>query len=74
MDDGTDIEHPSLSRNIWKNPDPGAPDRNGRNYYDDDDEKRKYNPRPHYFAPPYDEMEGNDIHGNGLFWRHCNLR
>ena len=63
MDDGTDTDHPSLRGNIWNNPDPNAPDRNGRNFYDDDNINRKYDPRPFYFAPPYDRMEGNDIHG-----------
>jgi len=63
MDDGTDIKHPSLKDNIWENPDQNAPDRNGRNFYDDENINRKYDPRPFYFAPPYDEMRGNDIHG-----------
>jgi hypothetical protein len=58
VDDGVDIGHPDLRDNIWVHPDPSAPDRNGRNFYDQD-----YNPRPRYFRPPYDQTEGNDIHG-----------
>lgn len=58
IDDGVDIAHPDLKSNIWVNPDPKAPDRNGRNFYDGD-----FDPRPRYFAPPYDELEGNDSHG-----------
>jgi subtilisin family serine protease len=58
VDDGVDIDHPDLRDNIWVNPNPVAPDRHGRNFYDED-----YNPRPRYFHPPYDQLEGNDIHG-----------
>jgi len=58
VDDGVDIKHPDLQANIWVNPNANAPDRNGRNFYDDD-----YNPRPRYFHPPYDQLEGNDSHG-----------
>ena len=58
VDDGVDIRHPDLRANIWVNPDPNAPDRNGRNFYDNN-----YDPRPRYFHPPYDQLEGNDSHG-----------
>lgn len=58
VDDGVDIHHPDLQANIWVNPDPNAPDRNGRNFYDN-----TYDPRPRYFHPPYDQLEGNDSHG-----------
>jgi len=58
VDDGVDIDHPDLQENIWTNPNPHAPDRHGRNFYDDD-----YDPRPRYFHPPYDQLEGNDSHG-----------
>lgn len=58
VDDGVDIDHPDLQKNIWTNPDPNSPDRNGRNFYDGD-----YDPRPRYFHPPYDQLEGNDSHG-----------
>jgi len=58
IDDGVDLAHPDLRDNIWVNPDPTAPDRNGRNFYDND-----YDPRPRYFNPPYDLTDVNDIHG-----------
>ncbi len=58
IDDGVDIAHPDLRANIWVNPDASAPDRNGRNFYDNNND-----PRPRYFSPPYDSTEINDIHG-----------
>jgi len=61
VDDGVDIDHPDLRDNIWENPDSTAPDRNGRDFYDDNDD-----PCPRYFRAPYHQLEGNDIHGT-----HC---
>lgn len=58
VDDGVDIEHPDLQANIWVNPKATAPDRNGRNFFDDD-----FNPRPRYFHRPFDDTDVNDIHG-----------
>jgi subtilisin family serine protease len=58
VDDGVDLHHPDLEANIWTNPNPAAPDRNGRNFYNDD-----FDPSPRYFHHPYDQAEGNDIHG-----------
>jgi subtilisin-like proprotein convertase family protein/subtilisin family serine protease len=58
IDDGVDIDHPDLHANIWKNPDPQAPDVYGWNFFDDND-----NPRPQKFSPPYDRLLGNDSHG-----------
>ncbi len=58
VDDGVDIEHPDLQANIWVNPKATAPDRNGRNFFDDD-----FNPRPRYFHSPFDDTDVNDIHG-----------
>lgn len=58
VDDGVDVNHPDLKQNIWTNPNRAAPDRNGRNFYDEN-----YDPTPHYFHPPYDQLEGNDNHG-----------
>lgn len=58
VDDGVDLDHPDLRANIWVNPKKTAPDRNGRNFFHKD-----FDPRPRYFAPPYDDTETNDIHG-----------
>lgn len=58
VDDGVDIHHPDLKPNIWVNPDPNAPDRNGRNFYDGNND-----PRPRYFNAPFDVTDFNDIHG-----------
>jgi len=58
VDDGVDIEHPDLQANIWVNPKATAPDRNGRNFFDDN-----FNPRPRYFHGPFDDTVLNDIHG-----------
>jgi len=58
IDDGVHTEQPDLKDNIWENPDPNAADRHGRNFYDGTDD-----PNPIHFAPPYDQMTGNDIHG-----------
>lgn len=58
VDDGVDCKHPDLKNNIWINPDLSAPDRNGRNFYDDN-----YDPNPKYFREPYSQLSGNDSHG-----------
>ncbi|MBI3473425.1 MAG: S8 family serine peptidase, partial [Candidatus Solibacter usitatus] len=58
IDDGVDLGHPDLRANIWVNPDLKAPDRHGRNFYDNN-----FDPRPHYFQPPFNNPESNDIHG-----------
>jgi subtilisin-like proprotein convertase family protein len=58
IDDGVDIDHPDLKDNIWKNPDPNAPDINGKDFYDGSN-----NPRPKKFTPPYHRLQGNDSHG-----------
>jgi hypothetical protein len=58
VDDGVDLQHPDLRANVWVNPNPKAPDRHGRNFYDGD-----YDPNPRYYHSPYDRLEGNDSHG-----------
>jgi subtilisin family serine protease len=58
VDDGVEIEHPDLLANIWVNSRANAPDRNGRNFFDND-----YDPRPRYFRKPFDDTTTNDIHG-----------
>ena len=63
LDDGVDIEHPNLKSRIWKNPDSSAADRNGRDFFLAPDHPDHFNPRPKLFRSPFDQMEGNDIHG-----------
>ena len=58
IDDGIDMDHPDLKPNIWTNPDHSKSDVHGWNFYGDTD-----NPRPQMFTPPYNEINGNDIHG-----------
>jgi subtilisin family serine protease len=60
IDDGIDLKHPDLKRNLWRNPKPGARDKHGRDFVDDSD---PYNPRPKVFNPPFDDTDTNDIHG-----------
>ena len=60
IDDGIDLNHPDLERNLWRNPKRGAHDRHGRDFVDDSD---PYNPRPKVFVAPFDDTDTNDIHG-----------
>ncbi len=60
IDDGIDLDHPDLARNIWRNPNARARDKHGRDFMDDAD---LYNPRPKVFNPPFDDTDNNDIHG-----------
>jgi subtilisin family serine protease len=55
LDDGIDITHPALRRNIVKD--------RGRDFFLPDDHPDHSNPAPKRFQYPYDEMRGNDIHG-----------
>lgn len=63
LDDGVDIDHPNLKQNIWKNPKTSSKDKYGRDFYLKDDHPDHYNPRPKIFQFPFDQMDGNDIHG-----------
>ncbi|MDQ3798289.1 MAG: S8 family serine peptidase [Acidobacteriota bacterium] len=63
LDDGVDIEHPNLRTRIWKNPDIGSPDKNGRDFFLPEENPEHFNPRPKLFRYPYHVMTGNDIHG-----------
>jgi len=63
LDDGVDLAHPNLWGNLWKNPDPGARDRTGRDFFLPDDHPDHFNPCPKKFQFPYDRTKGNDIHG-----------
>jgi subtilisin family serine protease len=63
LDDGVDIEHPSLKPNVWKNPDLNAPDVHGRDFFLPNDHPDHFNPRPKTFRVPYGLLDGNDNHG-----------
>lgn len=63
LDDGVDVDHPNLKSRIWRNPQTGAPDRSGRDFFVPDDDPGYNNPRPKLFQFPFDQMSGNDIHG-----------
>ncbi|HET7287555.1 MAG TPA: S8 family serine peptidase, partial [Pyrinomonadaceae bacterium] len=63
LDDGVDIDHPNLKANIWKNPNAAAKDKFGRDFYLANDHPDHFNPRPKIFQFPFDQMDGNDIHG-----------
>ncbi len=65
LDDGVDVDHPNLRRNVKRNPDPDEPrDRVGRDFFiPDDDDPEHYDPRPKVFRYPYSKLAGNDIHG-----------
>src|SRR5262245_22967930 len=63
LDDGVDLEHPNLKPNVWRNPKKGAKDVFGRDFFLPDTHPDHFNPRPKKFRFPFDQMEGNDIHG-----------
>jgi subtilisin family serine protease len=65
LDDGVDVDHPNLRRNVKKNPDPDEPrDRVGRDFFiPDDDDPEHFDPRPKKFRFPFQQLAGNDIHG-----------
>jgi subtilisin family serine protease len=63
LDDGVDLEHPELERNVWHNPKKSAKDKVGRDFFLPDDNPDHFNPRPKRYRFPFDQMRGNDIHG-----------
>ncbi len=63
LDDGVDVEHPNLRASLWKSSDPGSRDRIGRDFYLPDSDPDHFNPRPKRFRFPFDQVDGNDIHG-----------
>ena len=65
LDDGVDVEHPNLSRNMHRNPDAGEPrDSVGRDFFiPDRNDDEHFNPRPKIFRYPFHKTAGNDNHG-----------
>jgi hypothetical protein len=61
LDDGVDIEHPSLADRIWR--DPNDPFRRGRDFFVDSIDPEHFDPRPKTWNHPFDARDGNDIHG-----------
>ena len=69
IDDGVDVDHPSLRANIRRNPD-GTDRRDtcGRDLFidaakDPDDKLETYDPRPKIFRFPFSDSDTNDNHG-----------
>jgi subtilisin family serine protease len=65
LDDGVDIDHPNLKANIRRKPDPAdGRDKFGRDFFVAEEAgDDHFDPRPKLFASPFDQMDGNDIHG-----------
>jgi subtilisin family serine protease len=63
LDDGVDVDHPNLKASLWENPDPSARDQIGRDFFLPDSDPDHFNPRPKRFRFPFDQVDGNDIHG-----------
>jgi subtilisin family serine protease len=64
LDDGVDLSHPSLKKNIRKKPNSSdAKDKFGRDFFLPNTHPEHYDPSPKLFQFPYDQMAGNDIHG-----------
>ncbi len=64
LDDGVDLRHVNLANRIARNPDRrNSRDKVGRDFFVPSDIPDHYDPSPKRFRYPYDQMEGNDIHG-----------
>jgi subtilisin family serine protease len=63
LDDGVDLAHPNLRRNLWRNPDPKALDRRGRDFFLPESHPGHFDPRPKRFLFPFEQVSANDIHG-----------
>jgi subtilisin family serine protease len=64
LDDGVDVDHTNLTRNILRRPDPGEPrDLFGRDFFVAENAPDHFDPRPKRFRAPFGQMAGNDIHG-----------
>jgi len=65
LDDGVDVDHPELKARLKRKPDPQEPrDLLGRDFYVPDSAADHFDPRPKRFRMPFDQMNGNDIHGS----------
>jgi subtilisin family serine protease len=64
IDDGVDLAHPDLRARLLRNPDPkNKRDRVGRDFFVPASEADHYDPSPKREQYPYNQMDGNDIHG-----------
>ncbi len=63
LDDGVDLDHPALQGQLWRNPDPAAHDRHGRDYFLDPSQSGFNDPSPKVFNSPFNDALHNDIHG-----------
>lgn len=64
LDDGVDTRHPDIRLRLARHPDPAnRKDIVGRDFFLPDTHPDHYNPEPKSFRYPYDQMDGNDIHG-----------
>ena len=63
LDDGVDLAHPALQDQLWRNPDPNAPDQYGRDYFLDPTDPGFNDPSPKIFNYPFNDATQNDIHG-----------
>jgi subtilisin family serine protease len=63
VDDGVDLEHPALRGRLWRNPERGALDTVGRDFFLPPEHPDHFNPRPKKWRYPYNQMAGNDSHG-----------
>jgi len=64
LDDGIDLSHPELRGNLLRRPDPDEPrDLYGRDFYLDESKADHFDPSPKRFRAPFEDMDGNDIHG-----------
>ncbi len=63
LDDGVDIEHPSLKNRLFQDNSNPSEVIGGRDFFVPDSDPDHYDPKPKVFTYPYDQTDGNDIHG-----------
>lgn len=64
IDDGIDLRHPDLRGRLLRNPDKkDKKDKYGRDFFLRDTHPDHYDPSPKRYQVPYDQLDGNDIHG-----------